>query len=252
MILLVSGEGPMDIGASASAEVPVASADVKWGAMGRMIDCITESEWGFSPADSGSMLFLSESELGRLTRDIRGGFALPDRDRGQETAIFFKNARAIARLAKQIWQSGKTPVGAVLFRDADGTNSDDRSLRDDKVNSMRRGFLAEAYEYGVPMVPQPKSEAWLICALQTQPYQNCARFEKISGNDRSPNSAKKQLAAIQKAHPRGADDLADLVVEGVVDVQRIDMPSFNEFRERMTEVARTMLSGPAEPGQTRP
>ncbi len=224
--------------------------------MGRMIDCIAENEWGFSPADSGTMLFLSESELGRLTRGLRGGFALPDRDRGQETAYFFKNARAIARLAKQIWQSGKTPIGAVLFRDADGTNSDDRSQRADKVNSMRSGFLAEGYEYGVPMVPQPKSEAWLICALQTQPYQNCARFEEISGNDNSPDSAKKQLTAIQDviqdAHPRGADDLADLVVAGVVDVQRIDMLSFNEFKDRMTKVARAMLSDPAEPGQTRP
>jgi hypothetical protein len=37
------------------------------------------------------------------------------------------------------------------------------------------------------------------------------------------------------------------VIEGAVDVQRIDMPSFNEFLERMKEVAKAMLSAPKEP-----
>jgi hypothetical protein len=247
MILLVTGEGSSDIGATASSEVPASSANVKWGAMGRIIDRITENEWGFGPIDTGAMLFLSESELGRLTREIRGGFALPDRDRGQETAYFFKNARAMARLARKIEQSEGAPVGAILFRDADGTNSDDRSQRADKVNSMRNGFLAESFEYGVPMVPQPKSEAWLICALQTQPYQNCKRFETLPGNDSSPNSAKKQLVTAQQGRTNRAADLADLVIEGAVDVQRIDMPSFNEFLERMREVAKAMLSARKDP-----
>jgi hypothetical protein len=247
MILLVSGEGISDIGATASSEVPASSANVKWGAMGRIIDRIMENEWGFSPIDTGAMLFLSESELGRLTKEIRGGLALPDRERGQETAYFFKNARAIARLARKVQQSEGSTVGAVLFRDADRTNSHDRSQRADKVNSMRNGFLAESFEYGVPMVPQPKSETWLICALQPQPYQNCKRFETISGNDSSPNSAKKQLIAALQGRPNKAADLADLVIEGAVDVQRIDMPSFNEFLERMKEVAKAMLSAPKEP-----
>src|SRR5690349_8761358 len=156
MILLVSGEGPSDVGAARSGQVPAPSQDVSWGAMGRMIDSIVEPEWGFGPIDTGALLFLSESALGHLTRSIRGGFAIPDRDRGQETAYFFKNARAIARLAKEIWREQEVAVGAVLFRDADGTNSDDRSIRSDKVNSMMSGFLAEGYDFGVPLVPQPK------------------------------------------------------------------------------------------------
>lgn len=40
-----------------------------------------------------------------------------------------------------------------------------------------------------------------------------------------------------------------LLVSGV---RQIDMPSFNEFRDRLTEVAKALLGAPGEPGQTRP
>jgi hypothetical protein len=97
------------------------------------------------------------------------------------------------------------------------------------------------------MVPNPKSEVWLLCALQAAPYQNCARFETISGNDDSQHPAKAQLAEALAAHPRGSEDEADLVTAGVIDVHRIDMPSFNEFRERMVEVAEALRSQSATP-----
>ena len=119
---------------------------------------------------------------------------------GQETAFFFDNARTLARIAKELVTSSNENVGAVLFRDADGTNSGDRSQRDDKVKSMVTGFQTEDFDFGVPMVPKPKSEAWLMCALQGHPYQNCERLEEMSGNDDSPRSAKKQLAAALAAH----------------------------------------------------
>ena len=83
------------------------------------------------------------------------------------------------------------------------------------------------------MVPRPKSEAWMLCALKVQPYQNCHLLEDEPGNDNSPNSLKAQLAAIfNNAEPSAAKQ-SELVAEGRVDPLQIDMPSFQRFREEL-------------------
>ena len=106
---------------------------------------------------------------------------------------------------------------------------------------MARGFAAAGYVRGVPMLPKPKSEAWLLCALQEHAYQNCIRFESISGNDHSPNSAKKQLEAAMLEYGKTYADAPDMVVDGMISPQEIDMPSFNAFRSRLEEVAQAMI-----------
>ncbi len=57
------------------------------------------------------------------------------------------------------------PVIAVLFRDSDGTASSGRGLWEDKRKSIEDGFGEAGFDYGVPMIPKPKSEAWLLCAF---------------------------------------------------------------------------------------
>jgi hypothetical protein len=59
----------------------------------------------------------------------------------------------------------------------------------------------------------------------------------LSGNDASPNSAKGQLNAV----------LADTSANGLktwvqtqMDVDRIDMPSFNEFKSRLNKVIESL------------
>lgn len=245
MILLVSGEGPTDIGATQSQQCPTPSDEVAWGPMGMMVNRLVEPIWGYEPIDGGGMMFVAKAALSVYQRDTkaakRRSLVLPGRDRPQETAYFFENARTLARMAKELAESEQCRTGAVLFRDADGTRSVDKSQRDVKIRSMESGFAAEGFLTGVPMVPKPKSEAWLLCALQERPYQNCARFEALSGNDDSPNPAKELLDAALGTHGSAAD-LSDFVADGRVDVQRIDMPSYNEFRNRMVEVAKSMLS----------
>jgi|GEM_PF-2449792 len=45
------------------------------------------------------------------------------------------------------------------------------------------------------MPPNPKSEAWFLCALKkSQPYQDCARIEAESGNDKAPIPSKPNLS----------------------------------------------------------
>ena len=145
-------------------------------------------------------------------------------------------------MAKVRAAQDKCDVGAVLFRDSDGTKASQRSLWDDKVKSIELGFAAENFEFGVPMVPKPKSEAWLLCAVQTKAYQHCGRYEDLSGNDASPKSAKNALEKALTAKQRAYDDVPEMIEQGTIDPQRIQMPSFDRFRRRLQEVATKMRS----------
>jgi hypothetical protein len=85
------------------------------------------------------------------------------------------------------------------------------------------------------MIPKPTSEVWLLCALRENPYQGCAALEGRSGSPHSPHSLKSELEK-RLGHQATRDDLCDLVTNGKIDHRRIDMPSFNAFRERLEAV----------------
>lgn len=240
MILLLSGEGTSDMGSCRNPADRCEAADFNPGPMAWIIDQLVESVWNYSPLQTACVL-IPEASLARHCKEIGFPVALPGRKRPQETAYFFKNARGLARLATQCAQIEKCPVGAVLFRDSDGTHSSSTSLWNQKFVSMEAGFAADDFTFGVPMLPKPKSEAWLLCALQTNSYDHCERFENLSGNDASPNSAKKQLEATLASRQRKIDQLVEMIESGEIQATRIDMPSFNRFRTRLEEVARGML-----------
>jgi len=142
--------------------------------------------------------------------------------------------RILSRIAKEQASARNDDVVAVLFRDADGTASAGRGLWEDKWQSMLAGFDEEGFDRGVPMIPKPKSEAWLICALKERPYQHCNDLEDRSGNDKSPKSLKKELAKLlgEKVTPELLCDK----VRTRVDMNRITMPSFQAFRTRLEAV----------------
>jgi hypothetical protein len=240
MILLLSGEGTSDIGTCRTAAKECEGSNFKPGPMAWVVDKLVEPLWNYSPLASGSCVFISEHSLAQHCRK-RVGITLPGRKRPIETGYFFKNARGLAQLAKARSKRDQCPVGAVLFRDSDGTVASVRSLWNDKVTSMESGFAAEDFEFGVPMVPKPKSEAWLLCAAQASPYQNCVRFESLSGNDASPKSAKAALEKALTTRGRSHVDLCDMIEKGDITPQRIDMPSFHRFRERLEKIAHQML-----------
>jgi hypothetical protein len=150
----------------------------------------------------------------------------------KETRYFFNNARLLAKIAKNLEEAESCEVIAILFRDSDGTASAGRGLWQDKRQSMLDGFKEEAFVRGVPMIPKPKSEAWLICALKDQPYQNCLVLENRSGNDNSPNSLKAELASILEEQV-DRDLLCQVFNEKNVRFEKIDMPSFKAFLARL-------------------
>lgn len=181
--------------------------------------------------------FISEQNLSHSGKDLqtKRSPSLPGVKRKKETQYFERNARALAIAAQQLTNEKDDSVIAVLFRDSDGTHSSGRGLWQDKRGSILRGFQKEGFANGVPMVPKPKSEAWLLCAVKPNPYQHCANLEDESGNDNSPNSLKKQLDDAVGEH-RGATQWADKVQNGDIDLAKIDMPSFNDFKHVLFNV----------------
>ena len=239
MILLVSGEGPSDIGSRVGPTGEASGDNFKAGPMALIIDRLVEPIWTYSPLAASALVFISEQELDNEAKNIRG-MKLPGPKSAKGTALFGKQARALAMLAKAR-TTDMAPVGAVLFHDTDGTRSDPKTLWKDKTESIEKGFEAEDFSRGVPMVPKPKSEAWLLCAAQENAYNNCARFEDLSGNDASPQLAKGELEKALNARGRTYGDVCDMVESGEINPQQIKMPSFDYFRDRLETVARQMM-----------
>ncbi len=232
MFLLLSGEGPTDIGTSNGAVGP----------MSKFVDQWISRRSNYSLLENDLYKIISEHELVSKSKQLKSRSRRGKRN-PVETAYYYRNARALARIVHEKSQTqgwNLEEMIPVLFRDTDNTASSGRGEWKDKWNSIISGFLAEAVETGVPMVPKPKSEAWLLCALRDK-YRHCAALENESGNDRSPNSLKKQLEN-HFGEPVTRELLNDKIDQGEIDINRIeDMPSLNKFKERLDEVLDALL-----------
>jgi hypothetical protein len=236
MILVLSGEGPTDIGTRKPKETGWEFAP---GPMAWIVDKLLErpAKLKYSVlalhADGGDCVcLLGEMDLAAL----RGPkpLLLP---RGTDEAgsqYFRKGAYLLGKRAKVIATERSSPVIAVFFRDADGTNSTPKAEWQKKFDSMRSGFEAAEFSSGVPMVPRPKSEAWMLCGLlkHEDATRDCSGLEDEPGNDSSPRSLKSQLARHLKCEPT-AEQQADLIRSGHIDPETIDLPSFIKFRQEL-------------------
>ncbi len=236
MFFLLSGEGVTDIGAG-NGNAPICeSEDFLIGPMAMIVAQIVEAQQDYSILD-GACGFVSEKRLTQRAGELKAvkkELRLPGKKQAKETRYFFNNARIISRIAKEKAAALDDEVVAVLFRDADGTASAGRGLWVEKRQSMLDGFDEEDFDKGVTMIPKPKSEAWLLCALKKRPYQGCDALEARSGNDNSPNSLKKELAKL--LDDEVTPEVLCKQVEKAFDIDKIKMPSFVAFRERLEEV----------------
>jgi hypothetical protein len=202
-----------------------------------IVDQMVEARHHYSPLDTGCCGFVSRGTLVDRASELKAAkkaMRLPGKKRARETRYFFNNARVLARIAKEREGERKDDVVAVLFRDAD-TATAGRGPWPEKRQSMLDGFAEEGFARGVPMIPKPTSEAWLLCALRKNPYQGCAALEDRSGNPHSPRSLKGELEK-RLGHQPTREELCELVANGTIDQRRIDMPSFNALRERLEAV----------------
>jgi hypothetical protein len=172
--------------------------------------------------------FLTETELAALRKHEPQ--RLRRRTEKSGSQYFRMGAFLLGRHAKGIASERNSPVIAVLFRDADGTRSTLRTEWEGKFASMQDGFEAAEFASGVPMVPRPKSEAWMLSALlrREDAGRDCRCLEEEPGNDASPKSLKIQLAKHLSCEPT-AEKQAELVSGGQIDPALIDLPSFTAF-----------------------
>lgn len=238
MYFLFSGEGPTDLGLCDSGADDCEGAAFNHGPMAIIVDQIVEAKHGYSLLDGKHYGFVSKHTLVKSATEMktnRRKVRFPGKKHPRQTAYFYKNARAFARIAIEREHARNDEVVAILFRDSDGTAAAGRSLWEDKRQSMIDGFDDESFDRGVPMIPKPKSEAWIICAVKANPYQACGVLEERSGNDNSPNSLKGELEDIL-GEPTSRDMLNQMVSRRRIDIKRIKMPSFKSFRDRLEEV----------------
>ncbi|CAN1210795.1 hypothetical protein TUMEXPCC7403_11395 [Tumidithrix helvetica PCC 7403] len=224
MFLLLSGEGPTDIG----------TQDNEIGPMTKFVDSWITRRSNYSLLDCVLYSVVTEKTLVETAKAIKP-LSRKGKKQEIETRYFYKNARALAILSKNKSNELNVPVIPVLFRDADGKANSGRGEWADKRQSMLDGFEAEAVLNGVPMIPKPKSEAWVLCALREN-YQNCTKLENESGNDKSPNALKDQLNEYLDEEATRVL-LNDKIDCGKLDIRKIlDMPSLTAFKDRLDEV----------------
>ena len=238
MYFLFSGEGPTDLGTCGGNGESCEGAEFAHGPMVIFVDQIVEENHHYSFLEGEHYGFVSKHTLVERASEmkaIKKAVRLPGKKQPIETRYFYNNARVFARVAIERQQEVNDEVIGILFRDSDGTAAAGRGIWDDKRRSMIDGFIEEGFERGVPMVPKPKSEAWIICAVKNDPYQGCAALEDRSGNDNSPNSLKGELADIL-GEPATREILNPMVDDRTINVEQIGMPSLKAFRDRLEDV----------------
>jgi hypothetical protein len=236
MYFLFSGEGKTDMGTSKAA-IPICEGDdFLVGPMTIVVAKVVEAKHNYSILN-GACGFVSKVGLVDRAVELKAvkkQMGLPGKKQAKETRYFHNSARILARFAKEKAKALDEEVVAVLFRDSDGTASAGRGDWNDKRQSMLHGFDVEGFDKGVPMIPKPKSEAWLICAWKKHPYQGCNTLEERSGNDNSPKSLKEELRKLLEDDV--TRELLCVKVRQSFDIDGIMMPSFKVFRDRLEEV----------------
>lgn len=236
MIVVLSGEGAADLGQCSNAQSNCEDADFQIGPMTVLLDQMLESRLGYSLRPiPGGYQYVGEAGLKlreRARKNDSRKVSLVGKKRDQETGYFYINAWMFAEIALEIEEESNNKVIALLFRDCDGTRSSIAGLWEAKWGSMVNGFGRAEFPRGVPMLPKPKSEAWLLCAVKPS-VESCADLEEISGNDSSPNSAKLRLDVAFGAHKSGAE-ICEWLDENPIDEKRASsMPSFRAFTNEL-------------------
>ena len=221
MHLVLSGEGNSDIG-----KLSYQDNSFEPAPMYCFIDKILEQklDYSFYELTPELITFIPKPMLMQKCKSMK---SFVGKNRQQETTLFYKNAKGLSLITKEISEQKKdNDALVILFRDSD------IHLHDEKIQSIENAFDEENIN-GVGMIPKPKSEAWLICALKDKPYETCEKLEDRSGNDDSPNNLKDELHSILENKNKSYYDINDMIINNEIDIEKIDMPSFKYFKNKL-------------------
>lgn len=198
MILVLSGEGPTDIGTRKPKETgwEFVPGPMAW-IVDKLLNCPGRLDYSILEGHANGydwVRFLSERDLGDL-RYSRPRF-FPHAQSTFGSQFFRASAYQLGKHAQAVAVERNDSVIAVFFRDSDGTNSAPKTVWEAKVGSIQAGFQLADFSSGVPMVPRPKSEAWMLCGFfkRENATRDCHWLEDEPGNDASPNSLKARMA----------------------------------------------------------
>lgn len=248
MIVLLSGEGSSDLGQCSNAQGECRSPEFVHGPMTLLVDRVVGDRLQYSLLDvPGSYVYLAEKRLQEreeARRQERNRVSFVGKKRGQETGNFYINAWMLGEEAIRLRQNTGDDVIAILFRDCDGTRSAVKGIWDQKMAAIAGGFARSGLgELGVPMVPKPKSEAWMLCAARPVPYVNCSALEDRSGNDNSPRNLKDELSEALGGGSTRQDQVDWLEAHGFDQAAvAAQMSSFGAFKGRL-EAALVIVMG---------
>jgi hypothetical protein len=242
MIFVLSGEGPTDLGSCKNAQGKCSGDDFDVGSMTVLIEQLVKKHVDFRLRGWPDQIhYLSERTLCEMAKKLPNRLQ-PARSKKKpaEMGYFYTNALVLGVFAKTLEAEKADSAIAVLFRDCDSTRSVN-AVWDKKWKAILDGFNHSQFDRGVPMLPKPTSEAWLLSAAQAQPYQNCQNLEDLPGNEASPNHPKRKLDAAFGAR-KTRRELCEWLDENPFDPDRAGaMPSFKAFRDRLDEVVLTVL-----------
>ncbi|WPO98615.1 hypothetical protein SFA35_18525 [Pseudomonas sp. HR96] len=235
--IAVSGEGVTDIGVSRRELAVSEGADIQPGPALVLIYKLIRL---YSPAWYQELYdwnadipiptyLVSRGERSRVTKTLKPNL-FQTHHNGRGGVEHAKGAWALSKLALE-----RDANLCVYFHDTDGTQALLRKTPDLQgiiVSGVAKGFEIQSMS-GVAMIPKPTSEAWFICHARKPPYQHCHLLESsLAGNqDSEHRSPKLHLAQLLGLQGVTRDDLVALAQE--VDVDRVDMPSFNGFKQQM-------------------
>jgi hypothetical protein len=242
MYFLFSGEGPTDLGSGLQDVELCEGKNYLQGPLALFADKIAEQLLTYSLFDLQCCGFVSKKKLTEEVGNLKPlkKFRIPRGEMRYEqgTKYFRNNARVLAMIAQKIATEKNDEVIAILFRDSDRKHSSGSTEWEKKRDSILNGFQDENFQHGVPMIPKPVSEAWILCAIyrKENPNRNCNDLENRTHGKGSEHTLKYELEKMLKKMPPTRELLNEKIQSGEINVDDINLPSFNRFKERLTQV----------------
>jgi hypothetical protein len=230
--MIFSGEGSTDTG---TGEFP--------GPMLYLVDRIIENNrrYSYSILESQCYKFISRNQLNERAKTLSTLPKIPDKKpfviRGKkrftETGDFYSSARALATFALEL-ETEHDLIIAIFFQDSDTIEQREWQR---KWDSIVNGFHAAHFDNGVPMLPKPVSEAWILCAIYRKENSdiNQDHLEDHRRGNQHDHALKYELEEAINEHPT-RELLNEKIQSGEINVDDINLPSFNQFKERLTQV----------------
>lgn len=240
MFFLFSGEGPTDLGTGDNNNEINEGQHFRPGPLVYVVDQLVEEKHRYSPMECNTVGFVTKAMLTSWAKNLssRKKISLPGPGEPKETRFFYKNARAMAQIARSYSRDKKDDVVAVLFRDADDC---DRGNWEAKRQSMLHGFKEkedgdEGFDRGVPMIPKSVSEAWMLCGLykQRDSHRDCHFLENKTYGSGDQHQLKDRLETELRKKP-DQETLNEKVKSKEINFDLVDLDSYVKFKTRLHE-----------------